>query len=463
MLSVALTLLSLAHAQPPASATPDTVRQRHVTLAGWDRRVRTATWDRTGAYGGAYHDRGVLRRWTPEMDHEYDLDAWAILPSLADDAAFEQAASGLRMSTGSINTTQFVVESELRAGARVAGPLHVDARFLQQEDLSARRGAVELGYRVDLGRGHAVGLRHSIAEDKTDLDFDVFYRYRRDALTDVEVSAGRLDGLNNLVNAVLVPFPSHADTLRVYDTTPVWLTARGSLPVGRVRVEAAGGVEPRARATVRSQTTGDPGFALLDAVAYAGALAEATVWGSDRSDRLVVGAEARAVRSATGRRSAAGSDTPADYDARQTEGRLGVFALSRWRSVRAEGWLAVERRTDRQTGTAFGGSAVDGPYDVRERWTWGRLRVDWAPGAERGPLVGGELVTAYRGFPVGADQDELSRVLVYYPTSDARRATLRLGYRFSPRAEVVFGGSVDVDRDQPSLYDGAYVRLRAVW
>ena len=464
MILALLALLALLPASRPAPAAPDTVRERHATLAGWDRRVRLAVWDRSHAYGGVYYDRGVMRRWTPEMDHEYDLDAFAILPSLSDDAAFADGASGVRMSTGSVTTGHFIVESELRTGAPLVGPLGIDVRFVQQEDLSARRQAVELGYRVSLGRGHAVGLRHSVAEYKSDLDFDVFWRWGRDAVTSAEVSVGRLDGLNNLVNAVLVPFPGHDDTLRVYDTTPVWLTARGSAPLGRARVEVAGGAEVPSRATVRSQTTGDPGFAVEGAVAYAGALVEATAWDDGLGNRLVVGAEARAVSSSLRRRSAAGSDTPADYDARQAEGRLGVFALARWRGVRAQAWVARERRTDRQSGTAFGGSTIAGPYDVRERWTWTRLRLDWAPGARRGPLIGGEFLAGYRGFPVPGDQDELAReVLVYYPSSDARRATLRVGYRFSPRAEVVFGGSVDVDRDQASVYDGAYMHLRSVW
>ena len=453
---------SLAGPPPvPVASRADTTEQRYATLAGWDRRVRLAVWDRSHAYGGVYYDRGVMRRWTPDMDHEYDLDAFAVRPSLADDAAFYAAPSGLRTSAGSIFTGHFVTETELRVGVGLVGPLGLDARVVQQEDLSARRAAVELGYRLDLGRGHGVGLRHSVAEDKSDLDVEVFYRYARGARTELEVTAGRLDGLNNLVNDVLVPFPGHDDTLRVYDTTPVWLTARGSAPVGPVRVEVAGGVGPEARATVRSQTTGDPGFALTDAVAYGGVLAEGVAWARG-PDRVVVGAQARAVRSATGRRSAPGSDTPADYRARQTEAEVGAFALGRWRSLRAEAWLAREVRTDRQSGTAFGGSAVAGPYGVRERWTWARVRLDWAPG-ERGPVVGGEVLSGYRAFPDPDDQRELAQVLRYVPTSDGRRATLRLGWRFSPRADVVFGGSVDVDRDQSSTYDGAYVRLRAVW
>ena len=464
MVLVLAALLGLPPVPGPPLAAPDTVGERYATLMGWDRRVRLAVWDRSHSYGGLYHDRGVLRRWTPQMDHEYDLDAFAILPSLSDDAAFTDGASGVRVSAGSITTGHFIVESEVRTGVALAGPLGLDVRFVQQEDLSARRQAVELGYRLDLGRGHAVGVRHSVAEFKSDLDVDAFWRWRRDAVTEAEVSVGRLDGLNNLVNEVLIPFPGHDDTLRVYDAAPVWLTARGSLPVGRARVEVAGGATVSSPAAVRSQTTGDPGFTVEDAVSYVGALAEAPVWSTTRGDRLVIGVEGRAVSSRTDRRSAAGSDTPADYAARQVEAEAGAFALARWRSLRAQAWLSRERRTDRQAGTAFGGSAIDGPYDVRERWTWTRLRLDWAPGAARGPLLGAEVVTGYRGFPEPGDQDELAReVLVYYPVRDARWGTVRVGYRFSRRAEVELGASVDLDRDESSVYDGAYLRLRSVW
>ena len=455
-----------ASAGPPAaglpaagSATPDTTGRRHVTLGGWDRRVRLAAWDRSHAAGGLYYDRGVLRRWTRQMDHEYDLDLFSILPTPADDAAFYAADHGFRTSGGSITTGHFAVESELRTGAALAGPLGLDLRVVQQEDLSARRAAVELGYGVDLGRGHRLGLRHSFAEYKPDLDVELFYRLTHRAL-DAEVTAGRLDGINNLVNKTLVPDPVHDDTVRVWDTTPFWFTGRVSVPTGPVRWEAAGGVSPRARADVRLQSDPGAGFAYHDAFAYGGALAEAALWG----DRLVVGALVTASRSATGRRTPGGQAPAADYAARQRESRLGAFALARWRSLRGEAWAIAERRTDRQDGRAFAGSTVDGPYAVDERWTWVRLRADWQPGARHGPTLGAEVAAGIRTFGDPADRDELHRqVLRFYPVRDNRRLTLRAGYRLSPQAEVVFGGSVDLDRDQGTLYDGAHVRLRALW
>lgn len=446
-------------------APPDTVAPpRHVTLEGWDRRMRLAAWDRSHAAGGLYYDRGVLRLWTRQMDHEYDLDLFSIKPTLADDAAFYAARAGFRTAAGSITTGSFVIESELRAATPLAGPLGLDVRVVQQEDLSAERAFVELGYHVDLGKGHRLGVRHSFASLKSDLDAEVVYGFRHPRL-DAELSVGRLDIVNNLVNVTLVPSPVHFDTLRVYDTTPYWLAGRVSLPLGPARLEAAGGLAPRARADVFSQTDPAARFVYDSAFGYWGALAEVEAWGP----ALVVGATASQSQSDAARRAPAGARTPSDYAARQTETRGGVFALARWRALRAEAWWTHERRSDRQHGTAFGGSTIDKPYDVEERWDWTRLRLDWAPGRRWGPTLGLEYAAGLRSFPVEGDEQEIEReVLRFYPYGPNRRLTLRAGARFSPRADVTFGASRDLDgdpfyNDKVRAYDGAYVRIRAVW
>ena len=177
---------------PSLEVVADTVRPRHATLGGWDRRVRRAVWDRGGSYGGLYHDRGVLRHWTPEMDHEYDIDLVSIRPSLADDAAFYASGVGFRTSAGSVTTVRFAIETELRAATPLVGPLGLEASVVQQEDPQADRSFVELAYLVDVGAGHRLGVRHSFASRKMDLDAEVVYRYGGRGL-DAEVSAGRLE------------------------------------------------------------------------------------------------------------------------------------------------------------------------------------------------------------------------------------------------------------------------------
>ena len=456
--------VALADTVVPGAGKPHTTRDRHATLEGWDRRVRRAVWDRSRAVGGLYYDRGVLRRWTRQMDHEYDLDLFSILPTPADDAAFYASSKGFRSSAGSITTGSFVVESELRTGAQLVGPLALDLHVVQQEDLSAERAFVELGYRVDLGRGHEVALRHTIASLKLDLDFEVLYAFRTRQL-DVELAAGRLDGLNNLVNETLVPSPVHFDTLRVYDATPLWLRGSVSVPVGPARIEAVGGITPTARASVRSQTVDQARFTYDSAFRYGGVLAEVELAGP----ALVVGATASGSRSESARRTPSDVAEPSDFASRQLQLRGGVFALGAWRAFRAQAWWTRERTSDQQEGSAFAGSTVDKPYDVEERWDWARLRLDWVPGAVRGPTVGGEYAAGLRSFPVEGDREEIQReVLRFFPYGPNRRATLRVGYRFSPRADVTFGLSRDLDgdpfyNDQKRTYDGAYVRLRALW
>jgi hypothetical protein len=448
---------------PVPSVEPDTVRPHHVTLEGWDRRTRMAVWDRIHAVGGFYYDRGVLRRWTAQMDHEYDLDNFSIKPTLADDAVFYASDRGFRTAAGSITNGSFVIESELQTTETLIGPLGIDVRFVQQEDLSAERAFVELGYHVDLGKGHRIGARHSFASLKTDLDAELVYRYSHPNL-DAELSAGRLDIANNLVNAVLVPDPVHFDTLRVYQTPPYWFAGRVSVPVGPVRCEAVGGVATESRADVRSQTVEQARFRYDNAFAFWGGLVEAEVI----RDRLVVGAMASQSQSDAARRTPPDVIASSNYDSRQTQLRGGVFALANWTSLRAEAWWMHERVADRQWGSAFAGSTVDKPYGIEERWDWTRVRLDWVPGSRWGPTIGAEYAHGLRNYPVEGDLEEIqNEVLRFFPYGPNRRVTLRAGFRFSPRAEVVFGVNGDLDgdtfyNDGGRPFDGAHVRIRVV-
>ena len=451
------------HALPAPSVESDTVRPRHVTLEGWDRRTRMAVWDQSHAVGGVFYDRGVLRRWTRQMDHEYDLDHFSVKPTLADDAAFYASERGFRTAAGSITNGSFVIESELQTRETLVGPLGIDVRFVQQEDLSAERAFVELGYHVDLGKGHRLGVRHSFASLKTDLDAELVYQYTHRQL-DAELSAGRLDIVNNLINKTLVPDRVHFDTLRVYQTPPTWFAGRVSVPVGPVRFEAVGGLAPESRAEVRSQTVEQARFQFDNAFAYGGGLAEAEVFGPN----LVVGAMASGSQSDAARRTPPEVIASSDYSARQVQIRGGVFALAKWRSLRAEVWWMRERASDRQWGSSFAGSTIDKPYDIEERWDWARVRIDWAPGTGLGPTIGAEYAHGLRNYPVEGDLEEIQReVLRFFPYSPNRRVTLRAGFRFSPRTEVVFGLNGDLDRDAfyndgGRPFDGAHVRIRVV-
>ena len=469
LLAAFATASAPVYAGAPGAAVPavrDTVPR--ASLEGWDRRVRTAVWDRTHTIGGRYQDRGPLRRWTPDMDHEYDLDLFVIRPSPADDAAFYASEGGARSSAGSVSTGHFAIESEVRAAPRVGGPFLLEARLVAQEDLSARRAAAEFGYFADLGRGQRVGVRHSFAEFKSDLDAELVWRGSGARGWRAEASVGLLDAVNNLINDGLVPDPVHDDTVRVYRSRPLWLAGRGSVPLGPVRVEAVGGLAPRRTADVRLQSDPVDRFEVSQSWAHGGLLAE-TVLTETPSRSLVIGALARGTRAGWGRASADGAPDTSRYTARQTTWELGAFALARWRSARGEVWLGREGVADRQSGEAFAGSVLSGPFDVSERWTWARLRADWAPGLTSGPTLGGELTAGLRSFPDPEDEAELEReILRFFPYGPNRRATARLGWRLSPRADFVFGLSVDLDGDpfytEPrGRYDGAYVRFRANW
>lgn len=442
------------------------VAWRQATLAGWEDRLHLALRDRRHAYGGLFFDRGLLRRLTPEMDHEYDLDVQTFAFTLQEDAAWYRAPYGFRTYMGSVSTSRFATVSHLRATVPVRERHQVHLSGIQQEDLQAQRFFVELGYAYQLGGAHRLGFTQTVAAYKPDLDFGLFYAYDDADRGQVRFGVTFLDVANNFIFDRLGVDPVLEDTTRSYRRRPrLFALSLASPPLGRFRAELVAGIQPPARALVASQAEPANRFFFSDAASYLGGLAEY------RLARITLGTVYRQTRTAIARRPDASSDVSgaltSDYASRQQHREATLYVLAEVWRLRGEAWLARVRYTDRQQGTDFDEARIPAPLDFEERRLTAHVRLRYVP-AERGVLAGGAYLAIGRRFPSG--RDLMLRYLRFAPQPPHHRLSLHAGYRFTPHAHVVVGANVDLDGDAfygdgrgLTRYDGGFAQIVVRW
>lgn len=436
--------------------------ERRATLIGWRNRLHIAFRDRRHAYGGLFFDRGLLRRLTPGMDHEYDLDVRTFAFTLQEDAAWYRAPNGFRTYMGSVSTSRFATRSHLRLTVPIRGRHTVRLTGVQQEDVQAQRFFMEFGYDYRLGDAHRLGFNETIAAYKPDLDFSLFYEYghAESGLARLEVTL--LDVVNDFIFDGLGVDPVLEDTVRSYQRKPrLFALYLASPPLGRFRAEVAAGLQPRARALVASQAVPADRFLFDDEASYAGGLVEY------RFPYVTLGLVYRQTRTSVARRPDVHGALTSDYTSTQHEREAMLYVLADLWRLRGEAWLARTAYTDRQWGTDFAEASIPAPLDFEERRLAAYLRLRYVP-AGRGVLGGLSYLALGRRFPSGLSLME--RYLRFAPFSPNRRLSLQLGYRFTPRATIVFGTNVDLDGDPfytdgrgLTRYDGGFCQIVMGW
>ena len=437
------------------------VAWHQASLVGWRDRLHLALRDQRHAFGGLFFDRGRLRKLVPEMDHEYDLDLMTFTYTLQEDAAWYQAPHGFRTYMGSISTSRFATQNHFRATVPIGGRHTVRLSGVQQEDLQALRFFVEFGYDYRLSTRQRLGFTETIAAYKPDLDFSLFYQHGdvREGLVRAEVFL--LDIVNNFIFDGLGVDPVLEDTTRSYRRKPrlftLYLT---SPPLGHFRAELATGLQPQARTRVASQAAPDSSFRFYDAAGYAGGLMEYAF------PAVTLGLVYRYTQTSAARRPDPGSALTSDYSSTQRAREATLYILANVWRVRGEAWLGREIYTDRQQGTDFSQASIPAPLAFKEQRRTVHLRLRYVPAAA-GLLAGLSYLDLGRRFP--SDYEPIRRYLRFAPQSPSRRLSVHVGYQFTPRASIVFGGNVDVDGDAfygdrgLTYYDGGFCQISIVW
>ena len=435
------------------------------TLQGWEQGIRLALMNRRNTATGFITDRGVFQPYTPLMDDEYGLDLFSIRTTPQEDYLWFRSENGFRTSFGSINALQFATLAEFKSSVQITKSQRhkIMIQGIQQDDLRADRLFLNFGYQFNVWRNHSVGIQHNLESYKPDLDLNLYYMYGNEQTGMVRVDYSRLDHVNNFIFQDLGLFVEFADTVREYQKRPDLYQLKAISPVffKHFRAEAYIGHQTRSEAKIGSKTALRDDYRHSETTSYAGALLE---FGKDY---LTLGAIFQGTIAEFERDTVGLSIFRAIYDGKQTERRVGLYALVTARNIRWDTWIWSSRFTDEQTGTQYDlNAAIQDDLDYTERRLMIRNRVQMRP-QYRGLIMGLEHAADIRRANNAAD---LERIRLYSPSIHDRnsRVTALIGYQFHPRAAFTAGASYDIDNDlhfdpDGARFDNAFGRIEIRW
>lgn len=479
---ILLFLVVIGSLLPAASASS----QMRNTLFGWDEWVRLMILDQSHSHGGAFYDRGLYRYVTPEMPKEHDIDRHTYeFTSLDLHNWYYSGEDGFRAYTGSMNLGKFLTSFELRNRLEVADRLSMNIHVLRHSDMRSDRALLWLGFDYRLREGRTLGIRQTLTEQKSDLDFTLFYRHGTLERGFIQLEAGLLDFGNNAIYALSESRDRDFEESRKYHRWPLLFSFRASSPEWNGwRGEAMGGILTRSEAQVGLQSRVDDNTRDRQNSHYAGALLE---WSTDWLTAAVTWQYTYAWFA---RENFTDNFVePIDYGNMQFQSRLGAFLGLQTGRVKFQNWISRERVRDRQRDEyreEFWQRDQDShqiyPFDFRENRIMMKNRILYMP-ETRGFLGGVEWNADYRDFlgdTFVSEEFGTIRGFAYqenYPWSlveTNERVTLLFGYRFSSRAYLFMGLSYDVDgdmyigrlnrkSDSRSHFDGGFGRLMMTW
>lgn len=349
-------LLALPAVAAPARAQGDTLGL-HTTLWGWADDALLSILDRDAARGGRLSDRGILQRFWPDIDPDYQINLMRMRFDLVDDYEWYRHTSGARYWSGSINTRDEAIGAEFKARAPLGGRWAADVDFEHQNLLELTRSLVQLAVRRTARSGAYAFLAGAFAFHKPSSDVGLGAGWQRGNAR-VEIALTALDAFSNLIYRDLKVQNTPADTALDYVRQPYLLRGNVDLPLGRAwRVEGHAGVMRPARLRAYAQAAPDSGFVQDERYGFAGGLVE---WLP--STRVTGGGFATVIRAVTDRAPLPNGGAVNDYHLTERTVQLGASLLvrpaPRWL---LEGWLARVWRPERRVYP--GGAAPDVNYE----------------------------------------------------------------------------------------------------
>ncbi len=417
--------------------------------------------DRRHSNGGLFFDRGVFRRLTKDMDHEYDIDVVANGFSLTDDHTFFGGNVGFRNYMVSISKSRFASQNYFRAETDLGSRSHVgfvDASF--REDLRVSGAHFKFGYGYRLDETTTVGAFQTVASYKPDLDFGVFAKYKLRGLGIISGRITLLDAANNFIFDKIGVDPVLEDTIRIYQTKPRLIDLSfESSPANPVRLQLLAGIQTQSDATIHLQSTDSVRFQIRDKSMFVGFLAES-------SYRFLTGTVYLTGRRSNYSRESLGTSLlKANYSTAQNNINATVTVAAMADEYFGRISLSREYYGDEQNGSVFEGSTISAPMDYRERNWFVNALVERAP--DRGLRAGVRYFSSVRNI---TDAETMRRYLRFLQSRSNSRISLHMGYSFSSSMYFVTGAAYDVDGDSfytdgrgLTRFDGGFFRFTISW
>src|SRR3989454_4683751 len=253
-------LLVLPAAATAARAQSDTLGL-HTTLAGWADDALLTILDRDAARGGRLSDRGILQRFWPDIDPDYQINLIRMRFDLVDDYEWYRRASGARYWSGSVNTRDEAIGAEFKARAPLGGRWAADVNLRHQSLLELTRSLVRLRVRRTARSGLYTALDGAFSFHKPSSDVGLAAGWQR-GNSQVEIALTALDAFNNFIYGGLKVQNTPPHTALDYRRQPVLLHRHADLLLGRRwRVAGYGGV--MRPAPLRAHRPGAPGSGFL--------------------------------------------------------------------------------------------------------------------------------------------------------------------------------------------------------
>lgn len=451
------------------------------TLLGWEQRTRNFMLDRSHNYGGTHFNRGLFREHLNEMSPEHNLDLITYGFTLFQDYDFEQSENAYRMSTGSLNATQFAVENTIKSDITFSDKNQLTIDGYHAENIRTNRFLFHLGYIRNIAGKHYLGVSHTLSQNKADLDATFFYRYGTFNEGMVQVSASILDWGSNVVQDLAKDsrnkWNKRYEVTHQYSNGPELFSLKYlSSQSNRVKVEFMGGVQTysRKRVEVHADTSN---YIDEEWAHYVGALVEYV------HPLFTVGVTYQRTFSKLKRKPTLDSNYDLNFGNWQVTNQLGLYATGRINSFILEQWLWYGHDRDRLEGEKVPGdlrrhSFERVPFDYLEEPITVKSRLFYDP-IDSGLRTGLEFHAEY-SRPQGEKASNGVRSFEFRRTYSIvrdynARVTYSIGYRFNPYFYLVAGISYDLDGDtqtgrgtekvmgDPTWFDGGFGRLSISW
>lgn len=154
------------------------------------------------------------------------------------------------------------------------------------------------------------------------------------------------------------------------------------------------------------------------------------------------------------------------YKSAQGSSAATFYALAPIGLIDASLWTTFVRYGDRQSGTSFSASTIDGPLDYLERRLTLHARLAYVP--ERGIRADADYFLDHCRFL--RDADRMNQYLMFLPWSPNGRFAVHVGYQFSRQSYFLIGAAYDAGGDPfyedgrgPVRYDGGLGRIVVTW
>jgi len=347
-------LLLQPFAATPARAQGDSLGL-HTTLWSWADDALLHILDRDAARGGRLSDRGILQRFWPDIDPDYQINLIRMRFDLVDDYEWYRRTSGARYWSGSVNTRDEAIGAEFKARAPLGDRWAADVDLTHQSLLELSRSLVRLAVRRTARSGVYAFAEGAFSFHKPSSDVGLGAGWQR-GNAHVEIGLTALDAFTNVIYGDLKVQNTPADTALDYVRQPYLLRSNVDFPLGHAfRVEGHLGVMRPATLRAYVQAAPDSGFVQDERYGFAGGLVE---WLPSTS--VTAGGFATLIRAVTDRAPLPNGGAVNDYRLTERTAQVGARLLvrpaPRWL---LEGWLARVWRPERRVYRSGGAPDVN--------------------------------------------------------------------------------------------------------